>query len=62
MDIFTNMITELGVLGLMIYLWRAIQTERLVTGGRFRDLQERLSEVTKERDDWRARAENGLQR
>ena len=38
MDIFTNMITELGVLGLMIYLWRAIQTERLVTGRRFRDL------------------------
>ena len=42
-------ITEVGVVGLGIYFWRLLMTERVVMGSRFREIQ-------KDRDYWRNRS------
>ena len=55
MDTLISFVTELGVLGVIIYVLRQIQTERIVMGSRFRDMQQ-------DRDQWRERADGLAER
>ena len=52
MDTLISFVTEAGVLGVIIYVLRQIQTERIVMGSRFRDMQ-------LDRDQWRERGRMG---
>jgi hypothetical protein len=55
MDTLISFVTEAGVLGVIIYVLRQIQTERIVMGSRFRDMQQ-------DRDQWRERADGLAER
>ena len=55
MDTLISFVTEAGVLGIIIYVLRQIQTERIVMGSRFRDMQQ-------DRDQWRERADGFAER